>query len=130
LTLYKDSLASGFLLRKDEIRNLESQQIKVKRLDDLLEEINFFDSNSKTLLKIDTEGFELDVLKGSEKLLSSDCLKYIQLEVRLNFIETYNPSDIFVKLQKYGFVFSRIDKVAFRKNGISYIDMTFEKLEV
>ena len=127
LHLSDNGLASGFFEREN-VGIKESIEVEVKRLDDLLDGISFFDEQGPTLLKIDTEGFELNVLKGSEKLLASPFLKYIQLELRISFVKAnYNPSDIFVFLSRFGFKFLRIDKVAHRKNGISYLDITFSK---
>ena len=128
LKFYDDSLQSGFLTRKDQNNNaLNSIKVQVNRLDDLLENINFFKSKTNVLLNIDTEGYELNVLEGSSKLLSDPCLKFIQLELRISFIDTYNPSDIFVFLSKYNFEFYRVDKIKYKKKGISYMDITFKR---
>lgn len=104
-------------------------KVRVKKLDEILEEINFFSNNDTALLKIDTEGFELNVLKGATKILSSSFLKYVMLELRISFIKNnYNPTDIFVYLEKFGFKFLRIDKISHTKKGISFLDVTFKKI--
>ena len=127
LELLDNGLASGFFLRNDNLKR-NKFKVKVKKIDNLLDEVKFFDNSNPTLLKIDTEGFELNVLKGATKLLSSKMLKYVILELRISFIKNnYNPTDIFVFLNEYGFKFLRIDKVAHRKKGVSYLDITFSK---
>ena len=100
-------------------------KVRVKNLDEILEDINFFSNNDIALLKIDTEGFELNVLKGATKILSSSFLKYVMLELRISFIKNnYNPTDIFVYLEKFVFKFLRIDKVSHTKKFISFLDVT------
>ena len=127
LELLDNGRASGFFSREDNLKR-NKVKVKVKKLDNLLDEIKFFETSDATLLKIDTEGFELNVLKGATKLLSSKMLKYVILELRISFIKNnYNPTDIFVFLNEYGFKFLRIDKVAYRKKGVSYLDITFSK---
>ncbi|MEO8234793.1 MAG: FkbM family methyltransferase [Flavobacterium sp.] len=60
-----------------ESDNLIEKEIEIKRLDDYciankIDKINF--------LKIDTEGYEANVLIGSEKMIQSNCIERIQLE--------------------------------------------------
>lgn len=105
-------------------------EIPIKTLDDILLCSAEFDKNKKTLLKIDTEGHELAVLKGCKELFDKAQIEYIMLELRISGItNTYNPTDIFVFLNGYNFSFKRIDKIAFRGSRISYMDVTFKKGE-
>jgi len=61
-----------WLFNKPEY-NITKKNIKIDTLDNLLDEkIN--------VLKIDTEGFELEVLKGSGRLLKESKIGYIQFE--------------------------------------------------
>lgn len=127
LRLSDNGLASGFMKRDDGSVKGE-HLVDVKRLDSALREVGFFNSTESALLKIDTEGFEMNVLRGATDLLGSSFLKVIQVELRLNFVNTnYNPSDLFCFLNEYGFKFHRLDKVAHRKRGVSYLDVTFMK---
>ncbi len=75
LKLYTDR-ASPSLISKEEDSDFEN--IKILKLDSVLEKENI---KNVRMVKIDVEGFELEVLKGSSKLLSSDeapiiCMEY------------------------------------------------------
>ena len=80
-------ISSLYKRKNFEFKN--QYEIKVKKLDDILYDEKL---DKNVLLKIDCEGAELDILEGSLKTLSiSD---YLIIEVRLQKIETYNPSDL------------------------------------
>jgi len=63
-------------LSKDSING---KKIKVKKLDDIIR-----DKNIK-MLKIDTEGYELEVLKGSKELLKNT--KYLMIEYETKILK-------------------------------------------
>ena len=112
---------SSFIQREDY--KLKKQiNVQIDKLDHILEKENF---EGKNLLKIDTEGYELEVLKGSEKVLKS--VNYLVLEIRLENIKTYNPSEIISFLYNKNFVLHKILKVNYFKYGISYLDAIFIK---
>ena len=60
-----------------------------------------------SLLKIDTQGYEMNVLKGSLKVLQK--VRYILIEV--HFLRTYKDSSSFFEINSYleqqGFAFLR-----------------------
>ena len=115
------SYISSFIQR-DDYKLKKQIDVNVAKLDDILKDEKL---NSKSLLKIDTEGYELEVLKGAERTLSKvNCLV---IEIRLENIQTYNPSEIISFLFNKNFIFHKIIKVNFYKNGISYIDAIFLK---
>ena len=87
--------------------------------------LNLYNIPKNTLLKIDTEGYELEVLKGSEKLLKN--IDYCIIEVRLENINTYNPSEIINFLYEKNFIFHKILKIYYAKYGIDFIDVLFKK---
>ena len=76
------------------------QPVKVERIDSLL---NLSDLLSPCLLKIDVQGFELDVIKGATGLLSAIDVIYAEM----SYIELYKGqplySDIIAFLHDYGF---------------------------
>lgn len=84
---YKNNQGSEHAaLNKDVITNVhdgEASEIEVDivRIDDFCAEHNV---EQVDLLKIDVEGFELDVLKGAENLIKSKKIKYIQFEFNAN----------------------------------------------
>jgi FkbM family methyltransferase len=90
---------SGFVKR--EIYNkyeVEKIIIDILNLDSInfVEDINF--------LKIDVEGFELDVLKGSNNLLSKNKIKFIQFEYGGTFLDKgISLNDIILYLKSFGY---------------------------
>jgi len=90
-------------------------------------EINFLDNlfsydNKYLILKIDTEGYEYEVLKGAEKLLTNNKC-YCQIEI----VEK-NKSEIFSFLNAINYKLISINKV----NKLDYIfsNFTSEKFEI
>ena len=57
------------------------ETIAINKLDSLIDTINI--ENNSILLKIDTQGFEDKVLKGSENLLAQDNIKMLEIELSL-----------------------------------------------
>lgn len=103
-------------------------EIHIRTLDDILLNNDAFNLNTNTLIKIDTEGHELAVLRGAIGLIREARIEYICLELRISGVsDSYNPSDIFVFMNEYNYCFERIDKIAFRGSRISYMDVTFRK---
>jgi FkbM family methyltransferase len=70
-----------------------------------------------SLLKIDVQGFELDVLQGSEDILE----KFSHLYIECSFIELYSGQalahQIISWLEKRDFILSDIHNLYFGKNG-------------
>jgi len=97
-------------------------EVEVRQLDEILinEKIS-----SNSLLKIDCEGGELDVLLGANNTLNK--VKYVIVELRLNKIDTYNPSEIINYLYEKKFFWKHILKVYYAKNGIDFLDVIFVK---
>ena len=117
---YNFGNTSSFLQRQDyELKN----KIKVKL--DKLDNIIFSNNLKNTLLKIDAEGYELEVLKGSTNILNS--IDYCIVELRLQNINTYNPSELINYLYKKNFYFHKIIKVYYVKYGIDFMDILFIK---
>ncbi|MBI2418024.1 MAG: FkbM family methyltransferase [Ignavibacteriales bacterium] len=87
------------------------QEIVVKRLDAVFEETVFMTNN--VLLKIDTQGFELNVLKGSGKLL-----EHIQgVQVELSFVPLYEKQPLFPEV--FGFLYENGFKMLRLENEFS-----------
>ena len=112
---------SSFYQRQD-YKIKKEIEVNISTLDEILKNDHL---NGKNLLKIDTEGFELEVLKGATKTL--ELINYLVLELRLKNINTYNPSEIISFLYNKNFIFHKIIKINYTKNGISYMDVIFVK---
>ena len=72
-------------------------EVEVNTLDNLL-------SNAPTLIKIDVEGFETEVIMGADKLLSNTALKAIIIELNGSGSNYgFKDEDIHKKILSYGF---------------------------
>ena len=82
------------------------------------------------LLKIDAEGEDLNILKGSEKLLKKKKIKTIKIEL-LNSINKKDGKSNLIEicefLNKRGYYLSTIVKTKFNKNKLLMMDTYFEK---
>lgn len=76
-------LEDGFKIKNfpdEKISYKDSLDIKINTLDNFVEKKNL---HKIDILKIDTEGFEEEVLRGSLKTLKSNKIKFIELEIIL-----------------------------------------------
>lgn len=86
--------------------NLKAETISITTLDQLCAE---HEIETIDLLKIDTEGFELEVLMGAKKLLEENKIKVIQFEFNeVNIVKRRFLNDFYKLLPNYDFY--RLDK--------------------
>jgi FkbM family methyltransferase len=77
--------------------NIREATIKIDRLDNII-------SERLNVLKIDTEGYELEVLKGCTKLLKEGNIDYIQFEYGGCFKDNnITLNDVINFLEQYGY---------------------------
>lgn len=95
-------------------------RVAKQRLDDILSD----EVIGRALLKIDVEGFELDVLRGAKKtLLAVDA---VIVEVRFSGkTASYAPQELFDFMSAEGFAFKTIIGEGRRKKGLNYCDCYF-----
>ena len=94
----------------EKISYKDSLNIKLNTIDNFVKTINLHQID---ILKIDTEGFEEEVLKGSIKTLKSNKIKFIELEIILG--DVYKNTNISFKkiediLLQFGFKLYAINK--------------------
>ncbi|MEQ9219066.1 MAG: FkbM family methyltransferase [Cyclobacteriaceae bacterium] len=95
-TIYKEVLSE--LLDKGE---LVEEVIRIETIDHYCEENQI---SQIDFLKIDTEGHELDVLKGAKRMLSTSSIKHIQFEFNeMNIISRVFLKDFYELLEGYHF---------------------------
>jgi FkbM family methyltransferase len=71
------------------------EKVKIHKLDTIIDQ--YSDNLDKTFLKIDTQGFEKNVLEGAERCLQS--IKGLQLE--LSMVELYKGETLFNEMLNY-----------------------------
>ena len=117
-----DQGVTSSILQREDYKLTKKIKINIDTLDNIIKKEIIL---GKTLLKIDTEGFELDVLKGSNEILKK--IDYCIIETRLQKIKTYNPSDLISFLKENNFYWDKILKVYYAKDGIDFLDILFIK---
>jgi len=111
---------SNYLKRKLKILNIEKKDnfyqkipIQLVTLDSFIEK---HDIQKVDLLKIDTEGYELNVLKGLSKYSQRINLIYFEHHYDDMIIKNYKFGDIHKLLREKGFIMIKKSKMVFRKS--------------
>lgn len=119
-TINKLNEKSKYFKKKLKILNIKNKEsfqskipIKIITLDYFIEKnkIEYID-----LLKIDTEGYELNVLKGLAKYNNKVKIVYFEHHYDDMIIKNYKFSDINCLLKSYGFIKIKKTKMLFRKS--------------
>jgi FkbM family methyltransferase len=104
------------------------KKIEIKRFDDFMQ----LKSKRKYLLKIDTEGHELSVLKGSRRNLKK--IDFVLMETRIipSFKKSNNTFEkIYDEMRLNGFKLALISEVGFPDNKIyNYLDIMWVKKNI
>jgi hypothetical protein len=82
------------------------------------------------LVKIDAEGEDLNVLKGSKKLLKNKKIKLIKIELENYFFgskKKSNINEIILFLNKYNYHIITITKIKFVKEKLLMMDVYFSQ---
>lgn len=90
----KNMLPTHYVSRPDS-KFINSHIIEIKKLDDIYTLTDL--GNKSIMLKIDTQGYELEVLKGAREFLKK--VKLIQLEMSL--IQLYEDEPLFLEVIDY-----------------------------
>jgi FkbM family methyltransferase len=99
----RSSLLEPIKLDKNYVENHSGNiSVPVRRLDDVIAERNYAKPYG---MKIDTEGFEMQVLKGAPKTLANTEFIIAEVSVRQRFKESYTFSEIVAFLAKRGLEF-------------------------
>jgi FkbM family methyltransferase len=109
-------------MTKDKI--VEQREVEVTTLDALLATQSFAPPFG---LKIDTEGFELEVLKGAERTLVQTEFVIAEVSVKKRFVNSYRFSDVVSFLGSQGF--ELIDILNFRPRTQRFYDCLFMKYD-
>jgi FkbM family methyltransferase len=109
-------------------REYDLKEVKVLPLDDILSSSRFA-SAEKIGLKIDTEGFELEVLKGAVNTLKKCQFVVCEVSIKERFVESYNFSELVSFMHLRGFYVSSLLTARPNPQGvIKYADLLFCKV--
>ena len=113
--------------RRGYHRPVEPRQVDVRPLDMMIDERY----RGPFLIKIDTEGFEMQVLEGAVQTLTKAACLIIETSVARRHEGSYAFADLIAFLAANGFAFSDIlDVQSFDGDGgISYMDIAFTRTE-
>jgi FkbM family methyltransferase len=110
------------------LKNTSRYKIKCTTLDTY-----YYSQNKKNiidLIKIDAEGEDLNVLKGSKKLLKNKKIKLIKIELLNSFFgskKKSNINEIILFLNKYNYHIITITKTKFVKEKLLMMDVYFSQ---
>jgi FkbM family methyltransferase len=120
LTGASSSSLLGALDKPD--RTFPTIVVPVRRLDEVL---TVADLQRPAILKIDTEGFELAVLQGAEKLLPA--IDAVIVEVHMGKNYAYRPQQILDIMARHGFALIDLLNSEVRNGSVTCVDMVFER---
>ena len=119
-TINNLNLNSKYLERKLKILNIKNKDSFYEKIPIKIITLDYFIDKEKIenidLLKIDTEGYELNVLKGLSKHSKKIKLIYFEHHYDDMIIKDYKFGHIHDLLKSYGFVMIKKTKMMFRKS--------------
>ncbi len=86
--------------RKADRTSSETRRVEIRRLDDITEGL---DLPKPVLLKVDTEGYEMKVLKGAEKTLKNCSYVILELSFQPRFKDSYTFEEMIAFMASSGF---------------------------
>lgn len=100
----KNKLALTSILERTELTNpkveIETRNIKVETLDNIIQEQKYI---SPYGVKIDTEGYELEVIKGMCNSMKDVEFIIAEVSIKKRFIDSYDFSEVISFLAKFDF---------------------------
>ena len=114
------------LLSDQDITIIKGEQtVHVRPLDSIFNE-NY---EGPYLLKIDTEGYDLSVIKGANKILTKTEIIVSEINVRERFTDSYEFCDFIAAMENHQFhLFDIVNLGQYGKDGpLLYLDAVFVK---
>lgn len=119
------SLLERTKLTKRAGHRIERRVVPARTIDSIVAKTRF--PTSRVGLKIDSEGFELEVLKGSTATLKKCAFVVCEASIERRFEHSYDFSDLVVFMQQRNFTVRKIlDVGADRQGVVRMVDVLFE----
>jgi FkbM family methyltransferase len=126
-TLYESGSVFASIKKKIEnFDHVESESIAIKTLDDVVSSFPNFKTN-KAILKIDTQGSELDILQGSINSLKEIPILLVEVPLNPMYEDTFTINQIIDFMHEKGFIISGIHTPRFNGGKPSDCDVIFSK---
>jgi len=98
------SALSSFLVPKDRIaKTVNSCEVKIKRLDSFLDEILALVPEPRIFLKMDTQGYDMEVVKGASKCIEKVLCLQSEVAVQANYDKMPSYLDALKYYESLGF---------------------------
>ena len=106
-----------------------SEEVEVRTLDSLFEDIR--PEKEAVLLKIDTQGYELEVLRGAEQSLPRVCMAQLEVSVVPLYEGAPVMADVLAFMQDAGFSLMQLEPVLIdpATGRLLQLDATFCRLD-
>ena len=121
-------LAAGATQLYEEASNVRQQLVKVVQLDDVFDPY----ASSRCLLKVDTQGYEQQVLRGGIKTLPRLLGVQLELSIAHLYADTWMMAEAIEFMDRHGFVLSQIEAVNYLPNdpvSMVEVDALFRRKE-
>ena len=121
----RSSIMQRTALTKNPTHFIEEKLVEVKTLDNIVKSSDF--AIKDVGLKIDTEGFEMEVLKGAGELLKKCNFVICEASIEKRFEDGYSFSDLVVFMSSKNFKLTKLLSCCEDRNGlIRFVDVLFE----
>lgn len=119
----------GHVKAAPESAYVTSEEVEIRTLDSLFEHL--CPEYENVLLKIDTQGYELEVLKGARKMLPRVCMAQLEVSVVPLYEGAPLMTDVLVFMQAAGFSLMQLEPVLNdpATGQLLQLDATFCRLE-
>ena len=124
--VHKDHYGSSINMEFELTKNQVKSRLDAVPLDYLLSKVDF---SAPYFIKIDTQGSELEILKGALKTLRSTEALIIEVSVQDFFINSHTLKDLFDFLYRYNFRVFDFADLTYRPNDgfLAQLDILFVK---
>lgn len=111
ISLLPETNAQQNSLNNKSKDNEPKEIVHVNTIDNLMEELHLTEID---LLKIDTEGFEMNVLSGAQSTFQKNKIKMVYIEIGFAKANNHNTNflEIYSKMEELGFIFYGIYEIS------------------